>query len=98
MHPGTLAISQWNIKEEDELMGVLTVLKYPDSDELIELNIELENLRVILADAALVETVDEKQYQILEALRILGVEFRSAAVEPGRKPIPNPESGLRHLW
>ena len=79
-------------------MGVLTVPKYQDSNDLIELDEKLENLRVILADAALVGGADEKQYQILEALRILGVEFRSAAVEPGRKPIPNPESGLRHLW
>jgi SepF-like predicted cell division protein (DUF552 family) len=79
-------------------MGVLTVPKYQDSNDLIELDEKLEHLRVILADAALVEGADEKQYQILEALRILGVEFRSAAVEPGRKPIPNPESGLRHFW
>jgi len=67
-------------------------------DELTKLDKKLEELRIILADAALVETAEEKQYQILEALRILGVEFRSAAVEPGRKPIPNPESGLRRLW
>jgi hypothetical protein len=79
-------------------MGVLTVPKYQDWNDLIELDEKLENLRVILADAALVEGADEKQYQILEALRILGVEFRSAAVEPGRKPIPNPESGRRRLW
>ena len=79
-------------------MGVLTVPKYQDSNDLIELDEKLEDLRIALADAALVEGADEKQYQILEALRILGVEFRSAAVEPGRKPIPNPESGLRHLW
>ena len=79
-------------------MEVLTVPKYQDWNDLIELDEKLENLRVILADAALVEGADEKQYQILEALRILGVEFRSAAVEPGRKPIPNPESGRRRLW
>jgi len=79
-------------------MEVLTVSKYQDLNDFIELDEKLEHLRIILADAALVEGADEKQYQILEALRILGVEFRSAAVEPGRKPIPNPESGLRHLW
>jgi SepF-like predicted cell division protein (DUF552 family) len=79
-------------------MGVLTVSKYQDLDDLIELDEKLEDLRIALADAALVDGADEKQYQILEALRILGVEFRSAAVEPGRKPIPNPESGLRYLW
>jgi len=85
-------------------MGVLNVpelrgrINQESMDELTKLDEKLEHLRIILADAALVEGADEKQYQILEALRILGVEFRSAAVDPGRKPIPNPESGLRHLW
>ncbi len=39
----------------------------------VQLDGRLEALRIILADAALVESAEEKQYQILEALRILGV-------------------------
>ncbi len=64
----------------------------------VQLDGRLEDLRIILADAALVESAEEKQYQILEALRILGVEFRAALVDPGRRPIPSPQSRDRGLW
>lgn len=76
----------------------MEVLNSSDFGNPVELNDKLEQLRIILCDGALVEGADEKQYQILEGLRLLGVEFKSAAVEPGRRPIPSPQSQLRGLW
>ncbi len=80
------------------MVSVLSVPEVKGLDKLAELGEKLEELRVILADAALVESAEEKQYQILEALRILGVEFKSQVVDPGRRPIPSPQSGSRGLW